>query len=322
MRRIVIELKKHSRISLTPVLGERLDGAIKRYAGHLRGLEPKQVLLQDYDPRVSSKYRYTPAPALLKTLKKALEAEQLLEPKTKAGIAPLVPFVPMRQRRKRQKHGLAGITNGIGDAKNIPSNGLGDKTIHGKAPGTTMNTKAAKAPTRKQPAVKSKQSPGKASKASASSGGKNKRGKSELSKSPTGLSKTPGRSKPRKGLAKSGAGTSKAKSSKVKAQPRGQKPALAQAAAKTEAKALSKDRGSRVQQPTDRAKPRQNRRSMSKKPSTKTASLTQLSSAKKQMPDKPPRAKLPKSPPRAKLPKSKKTTRASKPTKRPKGKTG
>jgi hypothetical protein len=73
MRRLIIELESGPKRSLTPVSGERLEGAIRRYAVHLRGLQPARVFIQEYDRRLSSKFRYTPAPQLLQALLRELK---------------------------------------------------------------------------------------------------------------------------------------------------------------------------------------------------------------------------------------------------------
>jgi hypothetical protein len=128
MRRIVIELKKHSKVSLTPVQGERLDYALRRFANHLRGLEPKQVLLQDYDPRVSSKYRYTPAPQLLKVLRKALsddllnghgvEGEKVNGWKVKGYQPSAVSHrLELKNARRKAVASPAGLAQGVGRAE-------------------------------------------------------------------------------------------------------------------------------------------------------------------------------------------------------------
>jgi hypothetical protein len=128
MRRIVIELKKHSKVSLTPVQGERLDYALRRFANHLRGLEPKQVLLQDYDPRVSSKYRYTPAPQLLKVLRKALsddllnghgaEGEKVNGWKVRGYQPSAVSHrLELKNARRKAVASAAALVEGVGHAK-------------------------------------------------------------------------------------------------------------------------------------------------------------------------------------------------------------
>ncbi|MCL6525552.1 MAG: hypothetical protein K6T57_01600 [Thermaceae bacterium] len=73
MRRLIIELEASAKRSLTPVSGERLEAALRRYAVHLRGLQPVRVFIQEYDPRLSSKFRYTPAPQLLQVLLRELK---------------------------------------------------------------------------------------------------------------------------------------------------------------------------------------------------------------------------------------------------------
>ncbi|MBF6594164.1 MAG: hypothetical protein IVW51_06910 [Thermaceae bacterium] len=77
MRRLIIELEIGPRRSFTPVSGERLDSAIRKYAVHLRGLQPVRVFIQEYDSRLSSKFRYTPAPQLLRTLLEELSAQKI-----------------------------------------------------------------------------------------------------------------------------------------------------------------------------------------------------------------------------------------------------
>lgn len=74
MRRLIIELEAGAKRSFTPVSGERLETAIRKYAVHLRGLRPTRVFIQEYDGRLSSKFRYTPAPQLLQALLKELSA--------------------------------------------------------------------------------------------------------------------------------------------------------------------------------------------------------------------------------------------------------
>jgi len=78
MKRVIIELEDHPKRSITPVSGERLDTAVRRYAAHLRGLKPLQVLVQEYDSRLSSKFRYIPAPELLQILRRELNEKQPL----------------------------------------------------------------------------------------------------------------------------------------------------------------------------------------------------------------------------------------------------
>ncbi|MER3444866.1 MAG: hypothetical protein C4333_12450 [Meiothermus sp.] len=68
----MIELKDHPKRSITLMSGERMDAAIRKYAPHLRGLEPVQVFVQEYDPRLSTRFRYTPAPQLLELLRREL----------------------------------------------------------------------------------------------------------------------------------------------------------------------------------------------------------------------------------------------------------
>lgn len=72
MRRLVIELKNHPRRSLSVMSGERMDAAIRKHAPYLRGLEPVQVFVQEYDPRLSTRFRYIPAPQLLELLRREL----------------------------------------------------------------------------------------------------------------------------------------------------------------------------------------------------------------------------------------------------------
>lgn len=84
MRRLIIELEASAKRSLTPVSGERLETAIRRYAVHLRELQPVRVFIQEYDPRLSSKFRYTPAPQLLQVLLRELKTPQP-EPSLLAG---------------------------------------------------------------------------------------------------------------------------------------------------------------------------------------------------------------------------------------------
>ncbi|WP_027894437.1 hypothetical protein [Calidithermus chliarophilus] len=73
MTRIVIELKNQPKRSLTPLAGQGLEEALLAYAPQLRGLEPTQVLVQEYDPGLPTRFRYTPAPHLLERLARALE---------------------------------------------------------------------------------------------------------------------------------------------------------------------------------------------------------------------------------------------------------
>ncbi len=74
MKRIIIELENLPRRSITPVSGERLEWAVRKYASHLQGTRPVRVLVQEYDARLSSKFRYSPAPGLLEVLLKELRA--------------------------------------------------------------------------------------------------------------------------------------------------------------------------------------------------------------------------------------------------------
>lgn len=72
MKRLVIELENNFKRSLTPVSGEKMESALRRYAPHLRGAKPLRVFIQEYDSRLSSRFRYTPAPQLLQVLIKEL----------------------------------------------------------------------------------------------------------------------------------------------------------------------------------------------------------------------------------------------------------
>ena len=74
MKRLVIELENNLKHSLTPSSGERLESAIRKHAVHLRGHKPLRVLVQEYDARLSTKYRYIPAPQLLEVLLRELSA--------------------------------------------------------------------------------------------------------------------------------------------------------------------------------------------------------------------------------------------------------
>lgn len=72
MKRLVIELENNLKRSLTPVSGEKMELALRRYAPHLRGTKPLRVFIQEYDADLSSRFRYTPAPQLLESLIKEL----------------------------------------------------------------------------------------------------------------------------------------------------------------------------------------------------------------------------------------------------------
>jgi hypothetical protein len=72
MKRLVIELENDLRHSLTPSSGERLEVAIRKHAKYLRGHRPQRVLIQEYDARLSTKFRYMPAPQLLEVLLREL----------------------------------------------------------------------------------------------------------------------------------------------------------------------------------------------------------------------------------------------------------
>ncbi|MDX2007798.1 MAG: hypothetical protein SFU83_21370 [Meiothermus sp.] len=74
MKRLVIELENDRRHSLTPATGERLESAIRKHARHLKGHRPQRVLIQEYDARLSTKFRYLPAPQLLEVLLRELGA--------------------------------------------------------------------------------------------------------------------------------------------------------------------------------------------------------------------------------------------------------
>ncbi len=75
MKRIIIELEELPRRSLTPVSGERLEWAIRKYASYLSGTKPVRVFVQEYDSRLFSKFRYTPAPQLLVVLLQELRGK-------------------------------------------------------------------------------------------------------------------------------------------------------------------------------------------------------------------------------------------------------
>lgn len=72
MKRLVIELENNLKRSLTPVSGERMETALRHFAPYLRGTKPLRVFIQEYDSRLSSRFRYTPAPQLLQALIKEL----------------------------------------------------------------------------------------------------------------------------------------------------------------------------------------------------------------------------------------------------------
>lgn len=72
MKRIIIELENNFKHSLTPSSGERLERAIRKHAIHLKGIKPVRVLLQEYDARLSTRFRYIPAPELLEVLLKEM----------------------------------------------------------------------------------------------------------------------------------------------------------------------------------------------------------------------------------------------------------
>jgi hypothetical protein len=72
MKRVIIELENLPKRSITPVSGERLELAVRKYAGYLQGTRPVRVFVQEYDARLSSRFRYTPAPQLLEVLLKEL----------------------------------------------------------------------------------------------------------------------------------------------------------------------------------------------------------------------------------------------------------
>ncbi len=74
MKRVIIELENLPKRSITPVSGERLELAVRKYASYLQGTKPVRVFVQEYDARLSSKFRYTPAPQLLEVLLKELRA--------------------------------------------------------------------------------------------------------------------------------------------------------------------------------------------------------------------------------------------------------
>lgn len=73
MKRVIIELDNDHKRSITPVSGERMESAVRKYAPYLRGLRPVRVFIQEYDARLSSKFRYTPAPQLLEVLERELK---------------------------------------------------------------------------------------------------------------------------------------------------------------------------------------------------------------------------------------------------------
>lgn len=75
MKRVIIELENLPKRSITPVSGERLELAIRKYASYLQGTKPVRVFVQEYDARLSSKFRYTPAPQLLEVLLKELRGK-------------------------------------------------------------------------------------------------------------------------------------------------------------------------------------------------------------------------------------------------------
>ncbi len=74
MKHIIIELENLPKRSITPVSGERLERAVRKYACYLQGTRPVRVLVQEYDARLSSRFCYTPAPEPLEVLLKELRA--------------------------------------------------------------------------------------------------------------------------------------------------------------------------------------------------------------------------------------------------------
>ncbi len=81
--------------SVTPAGDQTFEEALLEAVPQFRGLaQPEKILTQEYDERLSTRYRYAPLNHLLPALREAIEADRLLQEeiernKPKPKVAPV-----------------------------------------------------------------------------------------------------------------------------------------------------------------------------------------------------------------------------------------